>query len=502
MIHTLKSSSLSFVCICFYCCLDVVNSEFFDHGFVSDVRVGKRVENMIKSVSFAHNLMSATKKNVMDQELDRHMFNNRSYRFRFRVEGWKYNQEDVQPPTLEENDGINDATDTNWCVERMNRLPKSMRGRSRHNDDEDAIQFFEDMCRLQGQVTSCDQQRSVEYTPMGTGIGAGFHLLAHATTFALSDGRILLEDVRKNWVDLELPKSISLNTYFHPPTPCGTMKLDCYLAPIHRCKRNNNDDTMKGRAEAYETLKVWNIDHIMKHQRNGEKSVRAAWYSFRLAQLINGWGSIQKFVPKKYQHRGLLWFKSQMVHWLIQPSIRVSNAVRELQIKMGLNRLSSNAKIVVMHVRRGDKANDPIIKQQNNGGGAFHILLAKYVDSARKIHSLHFDQNEPLRILIMTESQSVIDETKTFPDIVWYYTTDHKRQIKKNIKISDEIKNGNSNGEIEMMIGLRNLFLSVVEGNAFVGSFSSNWSRLVFEMMYAYNGIVPPHKSMDLDWYP
>ena len=102
----------------------------------------------------------------------------------------------------------------------------------------------------------------------------------------------------------------------------------------------------------------------------------------------------------------------------------------------------------------------------------------------------------------MTESQSVIDETKTFPDIVWYYTTDHKRQIKKNIKISDEIKNGNSNGEIEMMIGLRNLFLSVVEGNAFVGSFSSNWSRLVSEMMYAYNGIVPPHKSMDLDWYP
>jgi len=116
--------------------------------------------------------------------------------------------------------------------------------------------------------------------------------------------------------------------------------------------------------------------------------------------------------------------------------------------------------------------------------------------------SLHFDQNEPLRILIMTESQSVIDETKTFPDIVWYYTTDHKRQINKSIKISDEIKNGNSNGEIEMMIGLRNLFLSVVEGNAFVGSFSSNWSRLVFEMMYAYNGIVPPHKSMDLDWYP
>ena len=197
MIHTLKSSSLSFVCFCFYCCLDVVNSEFFDHGFVSDVRVGKRVENMIKSVSFAHNLMSATKKNVMDQELDRHMFNNRSYRFRFRVEGWKYNQEDVQPPTSEENDGINDATDTNWCVERMNRLPKSMRGRSRHNDDEDAIQFFEDMCRLQGQVTSCDQQRSVEYTPMGDGIGSGFHLLAHATTFALSDGRILLEDVRK-----------------------------------------------------------------------------------------------------------------------------------------------------------------------------------------------------------------------------------------------------------------------------------------------------------------
>jgi hypothetical protein len=479
--------------------VDVLNSEFFDNGFVGDVRVGKSVEKMIKSVSFAHNLIAATKKTKTDQELDEYEFNNRSYRFRSRVEGWKFDQEDVQQPTLEENFN-KDSTDFNWCVERMNRLPKSTRSRTRYNDDEDAIMFFEDMCRLQGQAIPCKQQRSVHYTPMGGGIGAGFHLLAHAMTFAVSDDRILLEDVRNNWVDLELPKSISLKTYFHPPTPCGSTKLECYLAPINRCEKNN-DDIMKVR-KSFENLNVWNIDHVMKNKRSGEKAVRAAWYSFRQAQLINGWGSIQEYVPKKYQHRGLLWYKSQMIHWLIQPSIRVSNAVRKLQNKMGLNQLPSNAKIVVMHVRRGDKANDPIIQRQKNGGDSFYIPLSKYINSARKIHSLHFDTNEPLRILIMTESQSVIDETKTFPDIIWYYTTDHKRQIQGNVKITDEIENGNSNGDIEMMIGLRNLFLSVVEGNAFVGSFSSNWSRLVFEMMYAYHGVIPPHESVDLNWYP
>jgi len=102
----------------------------------------------------------------------------------------------------------------------------------------------------------------------------------------------------------------------------------------------------------------------------------------------------------------------------------------------------------------------------------------------------------------MTEDQTVIDETALYKDIQWYYTQDHERQTIP-IKISSAIKSGKLNGDNEMMLALKNLFLSAIEGDAFIGTFSSNWSRLVFEMMIGQNGgQIPPYKSMDMAWYP
>ena len=67
---------------------DVINHEFFDHEYVADVRT-KEVERFISSISFHQNMMTATKKTKFEMELDVNVFNNRKYRFRNRVEGWR-----------------------------------------------------------------------------------------------------------------------------------------------------------------------------------------------------------------------------------------------------------------------------------------------------------------------------------------------------------------------------------------------------------------------------
>ena len=66
----------------------------------------------------------------------------------------------------------------------------------------------------------------------------------------------------------------------------------------------------------------------------------------------------------------------------------------------------------------------------------------------------------------------------------------------------EEFLIGLTTGDQEMMIALRNLYMSVYYCQAFVGTFTSNWSRLTYELMYAYMGREPPAMSLDSEWYP
>jgi hypothetical protein len=486
--------------------VDVLNREFFHHEYVSDLRVGASVENMIRSVSFHHNMMTATRKNLNDIRLDASQFNARPYRFRRRVDNWNSGTATVVSRVDDSQHSSSESTDYAWCVERMHRLPSRARGgHPRTNEDSDIVHLFDDLCQNQGKRSkSCDDQRSVHYSLMGEGVGSGFHLLAHALMFATVDRRVLVEDVN-HFIDLDMPDSTSFSTFFMPPTPCSNdSRLECYLAPLSKCRGEDVSLTVKRRAN----MPVWNLKDLMTLEKRLDEPdhVRSAWYSFHHAQEAHGWGSVQNYLPTSYDHKSRLWFKSQVIWWLVQPSLRVAQEVRALQRTMGLEKLDPvSDKMIVMHVRRGDKALDPVIQQQQqtkDKQSNFHIQMSDYVAAAREIAAIHFPPKAQLRVLLMTEDQTVIDETSLYTDIQWYYTQDHKRQTTP-LKISAAIKSGKLNGDGEMMIALRNLFLATVEGDAFIGTFSSNWSRLVFEMMIGRNGgRVPPHKSMDMPWYP
>ena len=102
----------------------------------------------------------------------------------------------------------------------------------------------------------------------------------------------------------------------------------------------------------------------------------------------------------------------------------------------------------------------------------------------------------------MTEDAGIVEETTRFPDVQWYYTKDHWRQSVP-MKIQHAIEAGLTTGHGEMMLALRNLYLSVYECDAFVGTFTSDWSRLTYELMLARMGTAPPAVSVDgSDWYP
>ena len=512
--------------------VDKLNAEYHDKEFVADIRLGNKVESLIRSISFSANMLTATKKDDYDLGFDSTVVDKRLYRFRHRVEGWFGSSQETTTLQKHIAGTGTQKIDFDRCIERSHRMPKRGKSVSVNIFDKDAVMLFEDLCQLQfgachlgkgSNLQSGNNGKAVLYSVMGDGIGSGMHLLGHALSFALADGRQLVEDIG-HFVDLDDTTAVGFSHYYGEKSPCGDgvgvkWGLECYFAPLSSCSNPRDFSRSRYKQSFRAALPAWNVDEVLRKERetkedqtkNAERThvqtVRAAWVPFRNVQRHHGWKTVQNFMPSSYKHRSLLWFKSHIMWFLMQPSSRVFDAVQKTSHQIGISRIRSDARVVAMHVRRGDKATDPIMVARREAakreGKMLHEVatLDKYVTAARRLAAVHFPPGEPLRILLVTEDAGVVAETAKFHDVKWYYTKDHDRQ-NEPMKIKHAIEAGLTTGDQEMMIALRNLYMSVYYCQAFVGTFTSNWSRLTYELMYAYMGREPPAMSLDSEWYP
>ena len=135
--------------------------------------------------------------------------------------------------------------------------------------------------------------------------------------------------------------------------------------------------------------------------------------------------------------------------------------------------------------------------------GDGYATVDDFIAAARRMKAIHGDIRD---IFVSTEDASVIAELERdySNEFRFLYTTDHKRHdpakeeqsIRKNLINGEGINSGMS----ESSIAYRNLFLAA-DCDFFIGTFSSNWSRLVFELMVANRGYVPVHESLDEPWF-
>ena len=88
------------------------------------------------------------------------------------------------------------------------------------------------------------------------------------------------------------------------------------------------------------------------------------------------------------------------------------------------------------------------------------------------------------RVFVSTEDQGVIDSLKDYPEFEFFFTTGHNRS---NEAIWLLMETKRTTALKEALIAFRNLFIASM-GTSFVGTFSSNWSRLVYELMLASHG--------------
>ena len=119
--------------------VDVLNSKFHNKHFVADDRIGSNIEKLILTISFATNMIMATRKMSHDVIFDT-VVDKRKYSFSHRVENYVHQQHNMHN---DNNNTIERSIDFDYkrCQERMNKLYASVTAQLDKPMNDDAIEF-------------------------------------------------------------------------------------------------------------------------------------------------------------------------------------------------------------------------------------------------------------------------------------------------------------------------------------------------------------------------
>jgi hypothetical protein len=213
-----------------------------------------------------------------------------------------------------------------------------------------------------------------------------------------------------------------------------------------------------------------NYDGAMVHPRNGEVFPPDSRYR-----------------PADYAHQGTLWYRSLIMHYLLQP-----NADLEANIRYNRNALQITHPIIGMHIRAGDAC----------AHAATSTIRPECRPISRYIEELQLmaRKYKVKRVFLACDDAEAAEAVKTQSGLdVTMLDLDREKMFAGKWFIEYRMAYGATNTAQVAESTMIDLFL-LRECDYFVGTFASQFSRLAFEMMVAYKGYVPPYASVDYPW--
>jgi hypothetical protein len=282
----------------------------------------------------------------------------------------------------------------------------------------------------------------------GSGLGSFVHFLSMTQSLALQMKRKIVAR----------PGPMSQYYGFHNYTECPEKDLSCYFQKLWESPAQNTEPECKPYLK--------NMSH--DPTSHPEKCLYLSFQRYTLLgqtpPFNNNTMQVRYFIPKRYRKHGILFMRSQLQWFVLQPNTMLFCAIAFTNLKS-----IREGNYIAAHIRHGDKGTESL---------TFH--LNKYIKPLETIAertSLH-------RVFISTEDQTVIDALQHFPQFDFFYTEGHGRH---NVAIEELVKAKQTNPLEQALIAFRNLFIASM-GSGFVGTFSSNWSRMVYELMVATHG--------------
>lgn len=217
--------------------------------------------------------------------------------------------------------------------------------------------------------------------------------------------------------------------------------------------------------------------------QSGERVVYADWEQQR-ELLLHPRNRL--FVPRSLRHRGLLWFRAQLVSHLFRFNAAVERAVASRLAQVERAAAGSAGSVLAVHVRRGDKYVESATIAREAYEAAASAMVKRHNVSGVIVASDDAEQARGLEAWAHAQGLEVLN--------AWREEARHRgpnNMLALSTHSLDLVTYA-----LTGMVTASTLAL----GQLFLGTFSSNLSRLAFELALARRRPRAPPCSLDLLW--
>jgi len=283
---------------------------------------------------------------------------------------------------------------------------------------------------------------------LGTGgFGQEVRKLAYQLAIAQAENRTLILDTSLPWkyTDKEV---------------CPQQDLSCFFLPLSSCS----------------------LHHVIVQHPQLSSISLPTWTESNLEEpVVVGQFNTDKwrfYTPSKFTTTLTLeWYRSELLYYIMRPNEFTENLVREEKVALGMDPSKESYLCLAMHVRSGDKRTEYKV----------HSFL-EYLAKAQWFNALYGIKD----IFLVTDDHDVIEQAKTEPNfhIFWSRGTRSVGGSHEHSEVGHEV-----------MVKVLKDVLIASQCQLWVGTLSSNFGDIIWELMIARNfGVVPPYVSLDVPW--
>lgn len=290
---------------------------------------------------------------------------------------------------------------------------------------------------------TCQNSSFLIFEPFNYGIGSMIHIAASALSFAICQGRILY-----------FPQNATMQHNLWRSSNCTGTSIECYFERITSCTLDEKD---------FDALPIVNNKGTHSNAQY-VRLTKVPMGSCGLCGNYNGYPLVHDMYNKEiYTIENPL--MSQHVRYVMRPLNSLRNEIKQF-LELQPNSMKFIPKpFASMHVRYGDKHVE-----------APRVSLDTYI----QILKIHYPTIRT--VFLSTETSEVITNlTRDYPEYQFYSMVYDRIESKNVVKITRKSVKVSNPAMREFVASMANLLLSI-QANAFVGSLTSNWCRLIHEL--------------------
>jgi hypothetical protein len=244
--------------------------------------------------------------------------------------------------------------------------------------------------------------------------------------------------------------------------------------------------------------------HLLKLSSATEK-LRVIFSDVRLDNFLNEHQN-RIYVPPPVRHRGLLWWRAHLARYLLRPNTYVQSLLRREFESLGWHAYATE--VVGVHVRHGDKKTESaVVEMDQYLDTALQIARARQASrEGRPGRGVGMGEGEGRHVVyVSTDDPEALAAAREWegraPQAGGVRVVAREAELRGVSTATDQVVemhkvNVTRYGE-EAILNL--LLLSSCR--AFVGTFSSNFGRLAYELAYARRQGDLFGASMDVFWH-